>query len=166
MKFDFWKPEWLEIVRAQEDALRLESLSATDALRLGCIMERIARERFHQPVGMRIYTNGQLTFSFLMDGTNLNNCWWMDKKLNTCRVSGVSSLRTMLELAMRERAPEPEFEIEDNFALCGGCFPLRTSAGKLLGWALCSGLPHQCDHQLLASALAEFLGVDVPEIEV
>ena len=165
MKFDLWKPEWLEIVQRQEELLRVERMNASDALRLGLIMERVAREKFGKPAALRIFANGQLTFSFLMDGTDLNNCWWMDKKLNTCRLSGVSSLRTMLELATGERAMEPEFELTNNFALCGGCFPLRNRAGKLLGWALCSGLPHQCDHQLLASSLAEFLSVEIPEIE-
>ena len=165
MKFDTLKPEWLDIVRAQEDGLRVERMTADDALALGVIMIRLAREKYQQPAALRVITNGQITFSFLMDGTDLNNCWWMDKKLNTCRVTGVSSLRSMLELAEGVRPMEPEFEIENNFALCGGCFPLRTAAGKLLGWALCSGLPHYCDHQLLADALAEFLGKDISEIK-
>ena len=164
MKFHDWKPEWLEIVKEQEEKLRVERMSADDALALGSIMVRLAREKYRKPAGLRVVTNGQITFSFLMDGTDLNNCWWMDKKLNTCRMTGVSSLRSLLEVATGAREMEPEFEIENNFALCGGCFPLRTSAGRLLGWALCSGLPHQCDHQLLADALAEFLGVKIPEV--
>ena len=164
MKFQEWKPEWLEIVSAQEERLRLERMTADDALELGNIMVRLARERYGKPAALRVVTNGQITFSFLMDGTDLNNCWWMDKKLNTCRLTGVSSLRSLLEVAMGVREMEPEFEIENNFALCGGCFPLRTPAGRPLGWALCSGLPHYCDHQLLADALAEFLGVEIPEV--
>ena len=165
MEFDTFKPEWLDIVRVQEDALRVERMTADDALALGNIMIRLAREKYRQPAALRVITNGQITFSFLMDGTDLNNCWWMDKKLNTCRATGVSSLRSMLELAEGVRPMEPEFENQNNFALCGGCFPLRTAAGKLLGWALCSGLPHYCDHQLIADALAEFLGADIPEIK-
>ena len=164
MEFALWKPEWLEIVERQEEILRVERMNAADALRLGLIMERTAREKFGRPAALRVIANGQVTFSYLMDGTDMNNCWWMDKKLNTCRISGVSSLRTLLEVAVGRRPMEPEFEMENNFALCGGCFPLRTGAGKLLGWALCSGLPHQCDHQLLASSLAEFLGAEIPEI--
>ena len=166
MKFDTLKPEWLDIVRMQEDALRVERMTADDALALGIIMIRLAREKYQQPAALRVITNGQITFSFLMDGTDLNNCWWMDKKLNTCRVTGVSSLRSMLQVAEGVRPMEPEFENQNNFALCGGCFPLRTAAGKLLGWALCSGLPHYCDHQLITDALAEFLSVDIPEINL
>ena len=164
MKFDLYKPEWLEIARTQEDVLRVERMTADDALALGMIMIRLAREKYARPAALRVITNGQITFSFLMDGTDMNNCWWMDKKLNTCRMTGVSSLRSMVEVAENVRPMEPEFEKENNFALCGGCFPLRTPGGKLLGWALCSGLPHYCDHQLLADALAEFLGVEIPKI--
>ena len=31
--------------------------------------------------------------------------------------------------------------------------------------ALCSGIPRQCDRQLLATSPAEFLGVEIPGIE-
>ena len=164
MEFQLWRPEWLDVVRLQEEKLRVERMTADDALALGNIMVRLAREKYQKPAALRVMTNGQITFSFLMDGTDLNNCWWMDKKLNTCRMTGVSSLRALVEVAGGARAMEPEFEMENNFALCGGCFPLRTADGKLLGWALCSGLPHYCDHQLLADALAEFLGVEIPEV--
>ena len=101
-----------------------------------------------------------------MDGTDSYNEWWMDKKLNTCRMTGVSSIRSLVEVAEGVRPMEPEFENENNFALCGGCFPLRNAAGKLLGYALCSGMPHQCDHQLIADALSEFLNVGVPSLNV
>ena len=166
MEFQRWKPEWLEVVREQEEKLRLERVSADDAFELGKIMIRLAREKYGMPAALRVITNGQVTFSFLMDGSDLNNCWWMDKKLNTCRMTGVSSLRALVEVAGGVRPMEPEFALENNFALCGGCFPLRTPEGKLLGWALCSGLPHHCDHQLLADALAEFLGVEIPQLTV
>ena len=79
-------------------------------------------------------------------------------------MSGVSSIRTLVEVAEGLRPMEPEFENENDFALCGGCFPLRNAAGRLLGYALCSGLPHQCDHQLIADALAELLGREIPRI--
>ena len=164
MNLEFYRPEWLDVVKAQEDALRVEKMTAEDALALGNIMIRLAKEKYQRPAALRVITNGQITFSFLMDGTDLNNCWWMDKKLNTCRLTGVSSLRTLIEVAENLRPMEPEFEMENNFALCGGCFPLRRADGRLLGWILCSNLPHYFDHQLLADALAEFLGVDVPVI--
>ena len=38
------------------------------------------------------------------------------------------------------------------------------AAGKLLGYVLVSGLPHECDHQLIADSLAEYLGVSIGSI--
>lgn len=99
-----------------------------------------------------------------MEGTNRNNEWWMDKKLNTCRLTGVSSIRALVEVAEGLRPMEPEFENDQNFALCGGCFPLRTPAGKCFGYALSSGMAHQRDHQLIVDALSGLLGVEAPSL--
>jgi len=164
MEFNRYCPEWLDVLKAQDDILRVEKLSADDCFKLGEIIVRICKEKYPKPAGIRIITGGQVTFSFLMEGTDNNNNWWMDKKLNTCRMTGVSSIRSLVEVAEGLRPLEPEFENENNFALCGGCFPLKNAAGKVLGYVLTSGLPHECDHQLIVDALGEFLGKSVPSI--
>ena len=164
MEFAKWNESWLEILRDQEAKLRMESLSADEALKLGMIMYRLAKEKYLKPISIRIITGGQTTFSFLMEGTSTNNEWWMDKKLSASRLSGVSSILTLVEVAMGLRPMEPEYEKENDFALCGGCFPLKNAGGKVIGYVLTSGLPHECDHQLIADALSEFLGKEVPSI--
>lgn len=164
MKFANYSESWLEILRDQEQKLRVEALGADDALRLGMIMYRLAKEKYQKPISIRIIIGGQTTFSFLMEGTDTFNEWWMDKKLHTSRISGVSSIQTLVEVAMGLRAMEPEYENENDFALCGGCFPLKNAAGKLIGYAQSSGMPHECDHQLIADALSEFLGVEIASI--
>ena len=88
----------------------------------------------------------------------------MDKKLNTSRASGVSSIRTMVELGEGLRQPIPEFDVDNNFALCGGCVPVRTPQGRLLGYAQSSGMRHEQDHQLIIDALSEYLGIEVPSL--
>ena len=164
MEFAKYSESWLEILRDQEAKLRMESLSADEALKIGMIMYRLAKEKYLKPISIRIITGGQTTFSFLMEGTSTNNEWWMDKKLNTSRLSGVSSILTLVEVAMGLRAMEPEYEKENDFALCGGCFPIKNQAGKVIGYAQSSGMPHECDHQLIADALAEYLGVEIGSI--
>ncbi|MBQ3575707.1 MAG: heme-binding protein, partial [Clostridia bacterium] len=160
MEFAKWNESWLEILRDQENKLRMEALCADDAMKIGMIMYRLAKEKYLKPISIRIITGGQTTFSFLMEGTSTNNEWWMDKKLNASRLSGVSSILTLVEVAMGLRAMEPEYEKENDFALCGGCFPIKNQAGKVIGYAQSSGMPHECDHQLIADALAEYLGVE------
>jgi len=164
MEFAKYSESWLEILRDQEAKLRMESLSADEALKIGMIMYRLAKEKYLKPISIRIITGGQTTFSFLMEGTSTNNEWWMDKKLNTSRLSGVSSILTLVEVAMGLRAMEPEYEKENDFALCGGCFPIKNQAGKVIGYAQSSGMPHECDHQLITDALAEYLGVEIGSI--
>ena len=165
MEFAKYSESWLEILRDQEAKLRMESLSADEALKIGMIMYRLAKEKYLKPISIRIITGGQTTFSFLMDGTSTHNEWWMDKKLHTCRISGVSSILTLVEVAEGLRPDEPEFDLINDFALCGGCFPLRNTSGKLLGYVLCSGMKHWMDHQLIADALNEYLQADAPAIE-
>ena len=164
MKYAYYKAEWLPILRAQENDLRSEGFTAEDCLKIGTIMHRLAREKYKRACSFRIVTKGQTTFSFLMDGTDMNNEWWMDKKLNTCRLTGMSSMRTLVETAESAYPMEPEFEIENNYALCGGCFPVRNIAGKVTAYVLCSGMPHECDHQLIADALSEYLGVKIDRV--
>lgn len=164
MEFANYRESWLEILREQEKILRMEALSAEDALKLGLIMHRLAKEKYQKPISIRIITGGQTTFSYLMEGTDTFNEWWMDKKLHTSRMSGVSSILTLVEVAMGLRAMEPEYENEHDFALCGGCFPIKNAQGKLIGYAQSSGMAHECDHQLIADALSELLGVEIPSI--
>jgi len=165
MRLHGYRPEWLDVLRKQEEMLRMEKMTADDALELGMIMIRLARDVYKIPAALRVITGGQTTFSFLMEGTNTNNEWWMTKKINTSRATGTSSIRALVEIGEGLRTPDPEFENDSNYALCGGCFPLRTAGGHLLGYALCSGMPHHKDHQLLADALNEFLKMDAPRIE-
>lgn len=165
MNFADYKPEWMEILRKQEEVLRFERFNAEDALAIGLIMIRLAKEKYKKAAAFRIITGGHIAFSYLMDTTTLNNEWWMDKKLNTCRATGVSSILSLVEVAEGARPMEPEFEEENDYALCGGCFPIRNAAGKLLGYTLCSGMPHWMDHQLMMDALCEYLKVEAPAIE-
>ena len=164
MEFASYKPQWEDVLKRQEEILRVEKMSAEDALALGVIMSGLAKEKYQKPIAIRIILGGHVAFSFLMDGTSMNNEWWMDKKLNTCRATGASSIRSLVELAEGIRPMESEFENEGDYALCGGCFPLCNAADKLLGYVLASGMPHECDHQLIVDALAEFLNVSVPSI--
>jgi uncharacterized protein (UPF0303 family) len=165
MELHNYCPEWLDILKVQEETLRVEKLSADECFKLGEIIVRICKEKYPKPAAIRIITGGQTTFSFLMEGTSTNNEWWMTKKLNTSRMTGVSSILSLVEVTEGVRPDEPEFDRVDDFALCGGCFPLRNAAGKLLGYALASGLPHWQDHQLIVDSLAEFLKKEIPVIE-
>ena len=165
MNFREYKAEWLDALRSHEEVLRLEKISSDDALAIADIMIRLAKEKYRQPIAIRIISAGLTVYSHLMDGTSHYNDWWMDKKLNVCQMTGASSIRTLVEVATGVIPMEPEFENEDSHALCGGGFPVRNAAGKLIGYVLCSGMKHYSDHQLIVDALSAFTGRSVAPIE-
>ena len=165
MEFREYKAEWLEALRSQEEVLRLEKLTGDDALAIADIMIRLAREKYQHPIAIRIISGGMTVYSHLMDGTSHYNDWWMDKKINVCRMTGKASIHTLVEVATGACPMEPEFENEDSHALCGGGFPIRNAAGKLIGYVLCSGMKHYFDHQLIVDALCAFTGKSVAGIE-
>jgi len=165
MEIREYKSEWLEILRSHEEVLRLEKLTSDDALAIAGHMIRLAKEKYRQPIAIRIISAGLTVYSHLMDGTSHYNDWWMDKKLNVCRMTGKSSILSLVEVAEKILPVEPEFENDDSHALCGGGFPVRNAAGKLIGWVLCSGMKHYNDHQLIVDALCAFTGKSVEAIE-
>ncbi len=164
MELGSYKPEWLNTLIEQDEKLRMDKFTSDEVLRLGLIMARLARDEYLEPISIRIIIGGHVAFSHLMEGTDTFNEWWMDKKLNTCRISGVSSIRTLVEIGEGKRPMEIEFENENDFALCGGCWPVRNHQGKLLGYVEASGMTDDRDHQLIIDAVAELLNIEVPSI--
>lgn len=159
------KEEWLKIVRKQEDLLAFDEFDREDVLALAERIIDLARNHYGH-VSVRIVYDNITTFYYLMEGTTLNNDWWMAKKLNVCMKTGLSSLRSALEFAYGGREAPPKWaEEEGNYALVGGCFPIRLKDGEIKGYAMVSALEHQMDHQLIADAMAGMLGVKIPSVQ-
>ncbi len=163
MGVHFTKPEWLKTVIAHEENLRFESFCNDDALKLGCLLVDLAKTKFKGNAAVRIVRDGSILFAHQMESTGLENVWWMQKKQNVCDALGMSSLRACLETEYNGLSIPWESR-ENEFALCGGCFPLRYKNGEFIGYALVSGLPHEQDHQLIADGLAEYLGITIERI--
>lgn len=158
------KKEWVDIVKKQEELLRFDRFTREDALDLGLKIIDLAKNKYHHGVTVWIYAQGALLFSHMMDGVSLENELWMKRKINTFQMTGVSTLRTCLEEHYNNLSCEPWFDDEGNFVLCGGCFPIFDKKGGTFGYAVVSGLDHEEDHQLLADAIAEYLGVEIPSV--
>ncbi len=158
-----YEEKWLEAVVRQEELLVFGRFCREDALALGLKIAELAKTKYAN-VGIRILSDDFVTFTYMMEGSSMYNGWWMDKKLNVSRRTGVSSLRAALEFAYGVRPKEPWTENENNYALVGGCVPVRLKSGEIAGYALISALPHEQDHQLVADAMADILGVGIPGI--
>ena len=157
-------PAWPEILRRQDALLRFDvPISNRDALTLGLYAVEEA-DKLDMKFAIRVYTRGAIVFSHHMDGVGLKNDWWLDKKLNTCRETGIANLLLFAEVEAGQR-PCPDFiENESSYAIDGGCVPLKLKDGRVFGYMMASGAPHQYDHECVVRAIARFLGVEIPSL--
>ena len=89
---------WAEIIKQQDEALIFDSpITNKDALTIGLYAVEQG-EAFGYAFAVRVIANGAIAFSHHMDGTGLENDWWMNKKLNTSRETGISTLRLFSEV--------------------------------------------------------------------
>lgn len=160
----YWEKHWAPILAEQEKLLRYSEFTREMALELGLAILKSAQETYHKSAAIRIIEDGTVIFAYKMAGTSSENDWWMDRKLAVSRMTGMSSLRSYVEAEQSE--PRPEWIARpDNYATCGGCFPVFPAEGQT-PWAyvLVSGMDHQEDHQIIADAMAEQLNVTIKRV--
>ncbi|MBO7711637.1 MAG: heme-binding protein [Lachnospiraceae bacterium] len=156
---------WLDVLKEQEKILRYETFDRETILELGLKIIQTAKKNLNRNVACRIVEDTTVVFAYKGEGTTLENDWWMDRKLATTRLTGMSSLHAAVAEAYGQIEPFYEGR-EDNFALCGGCIPVQMKDGrKPYAFVLVSALAHNDDHQVIADAMAEQLGVEIPRIE-
>ena len=158
-----YKKEWLKTVLRQEELLVFEHFSREDALALGLKIIDLAKSKYGG-VAIRIISEDAVTFYYMMEGSSMENDWWMDKKFNVCKKTGVSSLRASLEFEYGIRKPVEWYKNEGNYALVGGCIPVKLKSGETAGYAMVSALDHEKDHQLVADAMADLLKIKIPSL--
>ncbi len=159
--------DWLPILVKQEQLLVFEKFNKDDAWNLGCKTIELIKTKYSnckRGIAIQIFFEHTLVFSHLMETSNIENNWWMQKKLNTVYKTGMSSLRSLIEIEYGERKREAWCDDEGQYALCGGCIPIRLKDYSITGYLLISNLEHEYDHQLAADALALIAGVDIPSI--
>ena len=155
---------WPEILNRQDELLVFpHPIENHDALTLGLYAIEQAKA-FGYAFAIRVIVNGAVAFSHQMDGTGLEHDWWMDKKLNTSRETGIATLRLYCEVEAGLREKPAFLENLASYAIDGGCVPMRTADGHVFGYVEASGAPHQYDHEVGTRAIARFLGIDVPSL--
>ena len=149
-----WKKDWVDIIAEQEQLLRYDSFSRETALELGLKIIELVKEKGWGNAAVRIVEDNTTIFAYKMPGTSEENDWWMNRKLAVARRAGCSSLRAYVEAESGLRDAFWE-ERPDNYASCGGCFPvLMTDGTTPWAYVLVSGLAHYHDHQIIADAIA------------
>ncbi|WP_022867400.1 heme-binding protein [Schaalia vaccimaxillae] len=154
----------IDILAQQEDLLRFPYFTHRSAWDFGIFMVERARE-LNTTIAVSIRTpNGSILFQHLPDGTNHLNELWMRRKFNTVTTFESSSLRATYECRLKDEGLAQHGLKDEDYALCGGGFPIRTvGSSALVGVLLASNLPHIEDHEFLTSSLREYLHITAPQ---
>ena len=154
----------MSAVKQQESLLCFDHFTEDDAWKLGVFLaERVRSQGLEMAVCIR-KISGHILFQHCTKGTTLSNQQWMNRKFNTVLLTEGASLRAWANLMDREQKPEDQGVNPLDYAYCGGGFPIRLKSGELVAVAIVSNLPHREDHRFIASALADYLGKDIPYI--
>ena len=159
----YMEADWPEKIAKQEGILRYATFTREQALELGLTILDLAKNRYKKGAAIRIVEDNTVIFEYKMETTNPENDWWMGKKLAVSLQTGTSSLRAYVEGKVGLRKPFWEARPE-NYAACGGCFPVIMEDGTIFARVLVSGMDHEEDHQIIADAMAIQLKKEIPSL--
>ncbi len=145
---------FLERVRADEAELVLYTFDEEDALRLGELLVKTARER-KCPIAIEIRRpTGQVLFHAAMVGARKDNDEWIRRKINVTFRFDASSLAVGLNLALLGTTIEDKYFVSPTeYSPFGGSFPVRVHGVGTVAAAAVSGLPQEEDHALVVECL-------------
>ena len=155
----------LAILDQQEQMLRFAAFDAATAWKLGSLMrEKLLARNAGGTIEIEIA--GQLLFACTTPGATPGQADWVRRKRNTVRRFARSSYTVGRILERDGETLEQRHGITlTDFAAHGGGFPIFLSGTGAVGTAIVSGLPQREDHKLVVAALAETLGITVPELD-
>ena len=155
----------IEILKKQEELLVFEQFTAEDAWKLGSLLvETMKAESLHASVSIRLNT-GYILFAYGAEGTELLNQIWMEKKFETVKRFGKSSLRCCFEAELTGQTLR-DHRLEHLCAFAPGAVPIKVKKAGMIGAVSISGLPGFRDHDLAIRVLSNYLAVkNVPMLE-
>lgn len=149
-------------VRQQEETLVFDHFSNKDAWELGQFMVKKVYEKGIDLAICIKKRNGNIIFQYMTEKANLLNQYWMERKFKTVNLLERSSFGSWAEYNVKGRELADDRLSENEYALCGGGFPIRVKSGEIVAVLLTSNLPHEMDHDFMIECLKEWL--DCPEV--
>ena len=142
-------------IKEQEQRLIFSSFSHADAWRLGGVIMELATTR-GLGIAWDVSRGDQIVAHGATEGSNASNDLWIARKIRLAKLTNSSTLRVRLEAQASGRNPADWLE-PYQYAIAGGCFPIRVAGGAIVGTATVSGLPDTEDHALVVEAIKAFL---------
>ena len=156
--------EDLAVIDEQEKLLRFTAFDAITAWQLGQIMRSKLLEK-NAGGTIEIDLAGQLLFACATPGATPGQADWIRRKRNTVRRFARSSYAVGRILERDGDTIESRHGLTlTDFAAHGGGFPIFLTGVGPIGTAIVSGLPQRDDHILVASSIAQLLGIPTPEL--
>jgi uncharacterized protein (UPF0303 family) len=153
----------IEILVEQEKRLVFQSFSEEDAFQIGSSL-KIRANKENAPIVIDVSLFDRRLFYFARPGSSSDNEDWVRRKINLVRRLHKSSYRVGREFAaagitLADRGLAPA-----DYALAGGCFPIRLANAGVIGTITISGLPQREDHKWVAAAIAAHLEIEISDI--
>lgn len=130
----------------------VQDFSYQDCFNLGCLLVERHDVR-KEPIAIRIYMDDLVVFQYIMDGRDAGNIPWLERKANTVRKTGMSSLDAFYAI---NEGKFLELKDDSTFALYGGGYPIYQE-GKIICIVCVSGMAHEEDGQLVEEVVNEYI---------
>ena len=157
----------LEVLAQQEALLRFATFDPDTAWQLGSLL-RAKLLALNAGCTVEIERDNQLLFACTTPGAKPNQADWIRRKRNLVRHFKRSSYAIGRELALNNQTLESAHSLsETDFAAHGGGFPLwltNSATATFAGTIILSGLPQRDDHNQVVTAIAEHLGLTIPQL--
>lgn len=154
-----------EILVEQEQALQFKEFSNQDAWNIGkAIVEEAIERKLKISVSIRL-NSGYVIFQQGLNGSNLDNQFWMNRKSNSVVRKEMSSLHLWANLTQSGNTLQNIGMDEKDYALCGGGFPIILQRTGVIGTIMVSGLDHIADHNMIVNHLAKYLQCEITTFE-
>jgi len=154
----------LAILTRQEALLRFTDFTPDTAWQLG---SRLHDALLATNTGgtAEIELAGQLLFACTTPGAKPNQADWIRRKRNTVHHFARSSYAVGRQLELEHQTLEADHNLPlVDYAAHGGGFPLFLAGPECVGTIIVSGLPQREDHNLVVTAIAEYLGITIPQL--
>lgn len=110
-------------------------------------------DKHKEPFMIRIYMDDLIIFQYIMQGRDVGNIPWLERKANAVKKTGMSSIEAFYAA---NEGKFPGLKDDPTVALYGGGYPLYKD-GKIICIVCVSGMAHEDDAKLVEEAVIEYL---------
>lgn len=156
-RIEMLKENYAKYVK-EDEIYRFPAFTRADVWELGCDLVESCKE-YDGPLAVEIYMGNVMVFRHYSGTTGTLHEMWLGRKRNTACLFEKSTMLVAAELAVKGQGIEerlPAYAVKDDYANCGGGFPLRLQDGTLFGFAGVSGLADTLDNAALIGGLDRF----------